>query len=140
MIDAPALVPELDVRELSATLAIYRDVFGFEVLATRPEEAFAYLALGSAHLMVQAAAGPGRRFRTAQLDRPFGRGINLQIRVADVIALFGKVSQAQLTIVAALEERWYRQNDAIRGNRQFVVADPDGYLLRFYEDIGSRLT
>jgi hypothetical protein len=24
------------------------------------------------------------------------------------------------------------------GNRQFVVTDPDGYLLRFYEDMGSR--
>jgi hypothetical protein len=24
------------------------------------------------------------------------------------------------------------------GNRQFVVADPDGYLLRFYTRLGSR--
>ncbi len=23
-------------------------------------------------------------------------------------------------------------------SRQFVVADPDGYLLRFYEDLGRR--
>jgi len=24
------------------------------------------------------------------------------------------------------------------GNRQFVIADPDGYVLRFYEDLGRR--
>lgn len=24
------------------------------------------------------------------------------------------------------------------GNRQFVVADPDGYLLRFFSDLGQR--
>ena len=35
-------------------------------------------------------------------------------------------------------ERWYRKNGAEVGNRQFVVADPDGYLLRFFEDLGSR--
>jgi len=24
------------------------------------------------------------------------------------------------------------------GNRQFIVADPDGYLLRFFSDVGRR--
>jgi len=24
------------------------------------------------------------------------------------------------------------------GNRQFVVPDPDGYLLRFFQDLGER--
>ena len=30
------------------------------------------------------------------------------------------------------EESWYRRGSEENGNRQFVVADPDGYLLRFY--------
>ncbi|HEY0476960.1 MAG TPA: hypothetical protein VGD37_05520 [Kofleriaceae bacterium] len=37
-----------------------------------------------------------------------------------------------------MEERWYRRNDHEVGNRQFVVADPDGYLLRFFGDLGQR--
>lgn len=37
-----------------------------------------------------------------------------------------------------MEERWYRVNEQETGNRQFVVADPDGYLLRFFEDLGLR--
>jgi GNAT superfamily N-acetyltransferase len=37
-----------------------------------------------------------------------------------------------------LEERWYRENEIENGQRQFVVADPDGYLLRFFTDLGQR--
>jgi hypothetical protein len=37
-----------------------------------------------------------------------------------------------------METRWYRIGRIERGNRQFVVADPDGYLLRFFEDLGER--
>ena len=69
MIEIPALVPELDVADLAAALRIYRDAFGFELLFERPEEAFAYVVLGRAHLMLQQANGSGRRFRTAPLER-----------------------------------------------------------------------
>ena len=36
------------------------------------------------------------------------------------------------------EERWYRKRDEEVGNRQFVVVDPDGYLLRFFTSLGRR--
>ena len=123
-----ALVPELDVRDLEASLAFYVGVLGFAVRYQRPEERFAYLERGGAELMLQAAAGPGRRFRTAPLEPPFGRGVNFQIRVTDAAA----------EVVVDLEERWYRRGDGEVGNRQFVVTDPDGYLLRFFEDLGAR--
>ena len=37
-----------------------------------------------------------------------------------------------------LEEKWYRTGDGETGVLQFVVADPDGYLLRFYEPLPPR--
>lgn len=37
-----------------------------------------------------------------------------------------------------MEERWYRADDREVGNRQFILLDPDGYLLRFYQDLGRR--
>jgi hypothetical protein len=40
--------------------------------------------------------------------------------------------------VIPIEERWYRRDQMETGNRQFVVADPDGYLLRFFSDLGRR--
>ena len=134
----PKLVPELDVEDLDRSLAFYVGVVGFNVLYARPEERFAYLDLEGAHLMLEEAAGPGRRFRLAALEHPYGRGVNFQIEVADVDALHGRVQDAGIEIVIALEERWYRRDALENGNRQFVVADPDGYLLRFYANLGQR--
>ena len=77
-------------------------------------------------------------FGTAPLEFPFGRGVNLQIEVSAVDPLYASVQRAGLTVPIPLEERWYRQDDSEAGNRQFVVADPDGYLLRFFQDLGTR--
>ena len=64
--------------------------------------------------------------------------MNLQIRVDDVDVLYASVLVAPWPMIIELEERWYRQSRIERGNRQFVIADPDGYLLRFFGDLGSR--
>jgi catechol 2,3-dioxygenase-like lactoylglutathione lyase family enzyme len=144
------LVPELDVQDLDASLRFYVGVIGFAVIFERARERFAYLGLGDAELMLQDASGPGRRFRTAPLQHPFGRGVNLQIAVPDVDATLGAVRAAGIEPLVQIEERWY-DVDVVTpsgrwterglmqaGNRQFVVADPDGYLLRFYTSLGSR--
>ena len=142
------LVPELDVRDLDTSLAFYVDVIGFAVIFERARERFAYLGLDGAELMLQDASGPGRRFRTAPLQHPFGRGINLQIAVRNVDETYEAVRAAGIEPVVEMEERWYdvdvatpsgrwsERGDMRAGNRQFVVADPDGYLLRFYTSLG----
>ena len=134
------LAPEFDVSDLDASLAFYVGVLGFSIRYQRPEERFAYLEREGAELMLEEAGGPGRRFRPAPLEQPFGRGVNLQIRVADVERLCARAKAAGAEVALDLETRWYRRDDHEAGNRQFVVADPDGYLLRFYQDLGSRPT
>jgi catechol 2,3-dioxygenase-like lactoylglutathione lyase family enzyme len=143
-----ALVPELDVADLDASLAFYVDVVGCIVVFRREPERFAYLALGSAELMLEEAAGPGRRFRTAPLEHPYGRGINLQVAVPDVDQTYRAVLDAGLQPIIPMEERWYdvdvvspagrwHAGGPMRaGNRQFVVADPDGYVFRFFTSLG----
>ena len=144
-----SLVPELDVADLDETLTFYVGVIGFQVVFERPRQRFAYLVRERAELMVQDGNGPGRRFRTAPLERPFGRGINLQVAVTSVDDLYEEVLAAGVEIVAPIEERsydvdviapsgrWSRPGPTRAGNRQFVVADPDGYLLRFFTSLGS---
>jgi catechol 2,3-dioxygenase-like lactoylglutathione lyase family enzyme len=144
------LVPELDVVDLATSLRFYLGVLGFRVLFERPAEHFAYLGSDGAELMVQEAAGPGRRFRTAPLEAPYGRGVNFQLRVTEVDALLARAIEACAEIVVPMEERWYRVDVARPGgrwrsagpievgNRQFVLADPDGYLWRPFEDLGER--
>jgi len=132
------LIPELDVADLDRSLAFYVGVIGFTVLFDRHEERFAFLDLEGVHLMLEEAAGPGRRFRTAPLEHPYGRGVNFMIEVAEIDGLHSRVQSAGSTIVVPLEERWYRQNEIENGHRQFVVADPDGYLMRFSTYLGQR--
>ena len=88
--------------------------------------------------MLEEAAGPGRRFRIASLEYPFGRGINFQIKVDDVDALYARVAAAGTTFVVPLEDCWYRRDADEYGKRQFVIADPDGYLLCFFSSLGSQ--
>jgi uncharacterized glyoxalase superfamily protein PhnB len=88
--------------------------------------------------MLEQADGPGRRFRTAPLEYPFGRGLNLQVEVPDVDSLYAQAAEAGAIIYLPLEERWYRRGGKEVGHRQFVVVDPDGYLLRFFSSLGRR--
>jgi catechol 2,3-dioxygenase-like lactoylglutathione lyase family enzyme len=134
----PPVVPELDVANLALSLRFYTDVLGFKCRFERPEEQFAYLTRGPVHLMLEQADGAGRRFRTAPLEHPYGRGINLQIEVSDVDLLHAQARNAGATIYVSLEERWYLQGDQEAGIRQFVVIDPDGYLLRFCSSLGRQ--
>lgn len=135
----PALVPELSVRDWERSRAFYRDMIGFAVSYERPEEGFSYLKLGSAALMIDQT-GVGRDFIAAGAapEYPFGRGMNLQIRVPSVSAILERLAGAGTALLIQPEDKWYRRHDIEVGNRQFVVADPDGYLLRLFEDLGER--
>lgn len=130
------LVPELICAEIDCSLAFYTEVLGFAVLYARPEERFAFLERDGAELMLEQSTG--RRFLAAPLEHPYGRGMNLQIEVSDVDALHAAVLAAGIAPYLPLEDKWYRRDDRLLGNRQFIVADPDGYLLRFFQNLGSR--
>ncbi|MBO3759149.1 VOC family protein [Ciceribacter sp. L1K22] len=134
-----ALVPEFAVSDWKASRSFYVDVIGFTVAYERPEEGFCFLQLGDAQLMIDQI-GAGRTFELAEapLEKPLGRGLNVQIWVPDVLAVIDRLTSAGISLYLPLEERWYRRDDAEVGNRQFVVADPDGYLLRLFEDLGER--
>ena len=60
-----ALVPELDVADLDASRRFYVEMIGFRVLYERAAERSVYLDQDGAQIMLEEAAGPGRRFRTA---------------------------------------------------------------------------
>lgn len=135
----PALVPELAVSDWRKSRTFYCDLLGFDCRYDRPEEGFAYLALGEAELMIDQI-GLGRTFDNghAPTDPPFGRGLNLQIEVDSIAPLLTALEGAGWPLFLPPEEKWYRRGAQELGNRQFVVADPDGYLLRFYQDLGVR--
>ena len=134
-----ALVPELQVSDFRQSLAFYTGVLGFAVAWSREEEGFAFLEREGAQVMIEQAGGPGRRITAGPLEPPFGRGVNFQIVVSDVDALAARLEAVSQRLIIRLEERWYRRGTGSIGQRQFVVADPDGYLLRFAQLIGTQV-
>lgn len=132
------LVPELIVTDLPTSLHFWTDLLGFNVGYDRPEEGFAYLDLNGAQIMLEERRAVARQWLTDELIAPFGRGINLQIEVPDVEAILDKLNKAGWPLFMACEEKWYRAGEREVGQRQFLVQDPDGYLVRLAQDLGER--
>lgn len=101
----------------------------------RPEERFVYLDRQGAQIMLEQPTN--RAFLLGDLQFPYGRGVNLQIDVDDLEVLYDSVVKAGGRIELPLEEKWYRVGDDSIGQRQFVVVDPDGYLLRFCQPVDT---
>ena len=133
----PAHVPELAVTDCEASLIFWRDHLGFSVLYARPAEGFAYLTLGTAHLMLDQI-GLGRTWEVAPLTPPLGRGINLQVSVLDLDAPLERLTASGRPLSMAPEEKWYQVGDQEAGVHQFLVQDPDGYLVRVQSSLGRR--
>lgn len=138
--DLAKLVPELLVSDFARSFNFYTQVIGFKQLYGRHGEGFAFLDRAGAHIMIeQFYAADERSWIAAGMDYPYGRGINLQIDVDDVDALHKACTQHGAQIFLPLEEKWYRRDDVLLGVRQFIVMDPDGYLLRLSQPLGVRL-
>jgi catechol 2,3-dioxygenase-like lactoylglutathione lyase family enzyme len=137
---------ELDVSDLERSVGWYASL-GFVVAVERPERKFAYLTRdGCADVMLQALEGPGERLRTATLESPFGRGVCILIPCTDVDAVYSAFVAAGGRPLTEVHERrfdldvlrptarWTHRGARRVVNRQFVAADPDGYLLRLYTE------
>ena len=132
------LVPEMIVSDLARSLRFYCEVLGFRIEYQRPEHHFAFLSFHGSQLMLEQDDLEESSLRVGPLEAPFGRGMNLSIKCPDVQGLVARFETAGHTLRKPLEERWYRSNDVLFGERNCLLLDPDGYLLRFAEDLGTK--
>lgn len=131
------LFPELAVTDIAASRAFYA-ALGFETVYERPEDGFVRLRLGDAEIMLdQLGLGRDPEALTAA-DRPFGRGLNLQIELPRLAPLLAALRALDRSPRLGPETRWYRAGHVEIGQRQVWVDDPDGYVLRFCELLGER--
>ena len=127
------LIPELSVSDIKRSTEFYTKVLGFKIEYKRDESEFAFLSFQGSQIMIQQA---NKTWNTATLEYPFGRGINLQIEVENIEVLLSSLNKNKYPIFINVKENWYRQNDRLIGNKEFLIKDPDGYLLRFAQDMG----
>ncbi len=130
------LIPEFSVSSLEKSLDFYVKTLGFKIEYERPEEKFAFISLQGTQIMLEE--GLHSRFNPARMQYPLGRGVNFQIIVKDIDAPLRQLKKNNYPIKVPPEEKWYRKGKNKIGVRQFLVQDPDGYLLRFQEGIGSK--
>lgn len=129
------MIPEFDVFSLDETLHFYVDLIGFKVVYDRPEDKFAFLELEDVQIMVQEIDPDSSKWDTGTLDYPLGRGINFQIDVKNIDEIYNKLKEADYKIFVDMEDHFYRKDDEMLGEREFLVQDPNGFLLRFAQDI-----
>lgn len=127
------LVPELTVSDLARSLSVYTELFGFTVHYTRP--GFAYLGHGRAQLMLEQERA-GNAWQTGPLERPYGRGINFQLEVPDVLAVLARLEQAGYPVQVPLQTASYFEGETEHRQREFLALDPDRYLWRFQDGGG----
>lgn len=130
------ITPELSVTNLENSLNFYKTA-GFKLQYDRPENKFAFISLGEIQFMLQEIA-ENDKWDIAPLSYPFGNGINFQLEVANLDEIYNNFKNSNYKIAFDVEENWYRQDDKLLGNKEFLIQDPDGYLLRFSEDLGEK--
>ena len=129
------MIPEFDVFSLDETLNFYVDLIGFKVIYDRPEDKFAFIEFEDVQIMVQEIDPDSSKWDTGTLDYPLGRGINFQIDVKNIDQIYNKLKEADYKIFVEMEDHFYRKDDEMLGEREFLVQDPNGFLLRFAQDI-----
>lgn len=129
------MVPELTVTNFSASLNFYIDVLGFSIMFQRYHPDFAYLALGKVQLMLEANHADS--WNVDELIKPLGRGINLQIEVEDIDSILCRVKKYAVPVYRDISDNYYDINNSKVCQREFLIQDPDGYLLRFSQYIDN---
>ena len=120
------LIPELSVSNLDNSIQFYQSI-GFKVIYTREEDKLCFLQLGQAQIMIQEV---NDHWSVGTLEYPFGRGINLSIAVKDIDKMYQQIKE-KYPLYLDLEIHSYRVNNKIYQDKEFIVLDPDGYMLRF---------
>ncbi|MBA3536462.1 MAG: VOC family protein [Tatlockia sp.] len=133
-----ALTPELYCSDINQSLSFYTEILGFKIQYQRKEEGFVMLERQGARIMLDEIKKTGRIWITGPLQVPFGRGVNLEIKTTHVDKLYAHIQLFKVDIFLAIEDKWYQAGKTKIGNRQFIVLDPDGYMLRFAQDIDSK--
>ena len=130
------LLPELYVTSFVKSLHFYVDILGFKLEYQREDPKFAFLSYQRSQLMIQELR-PGEKEKE-KLEYPFGRGINFQIETDDVDKIINSLKENDYPLKRGVKDSWYRENNILHGCREILVCDPDGYLLRFSQNLGEK--
>ena len=122
------LIPELSVFDILQTKNFYKEL-GFKIEYERQKEKFIFMSFQDSQFMFEQIHDEG--WNTGELIYPLGRGINFSIAVDDIEKLYTLVKNKKLEIYKKLTKSVYLVNGIEEIQMEFLIQDPNGYLLRF---------
>ena len=122
------LIPELSVFDILQTEKFYKEL-GFKIEYERQKEKFIFMSFQDSQFMFEQIHDDG--WNTGELSYPLGRGINFLIAVEDVEELYKLVKTLNFEIYRELTRNKYQVNGTEETQIEFLIQDPNGYLLRF---------
>jgi catechol 2,3-dioxygenase-like lactoylglutathione lyase family enzyme len=128
------LIPELYVLNFQKSIDFYTQILGFKIEYQREEPRFAFLSYQKSQLMIQQE-DDNEDWHNGKPEYPFGRGLNFQIEANNVKQLVDRLKEINYPLKRGLKDSYYKVRDDLYGYREFLVMDPDGYLLRFSQPI-----
>ncbi len=124
-----SMIPELTVSDIEQTKDFYINKLGFALEYEREEDKFIFLSYNESQFMFEQKHQNG--WNMGELEYPFGRGINFSISTTDVYELYERVQGFNIKLYRTLQETSYKCDYDDILEVQFLIQDPDGYLLRF---------
>ena len=70
-------------------------------------------------------------WNTGKLEYPFGRGINISMTVNNINEYYNDLKNKEVTFLKDIMVNKYRVDEIVYEDVEFLIQDPDGYLLRF---------
>ena len=122
-----SLIPELSVSNIEKSKAFYKKI-GFQITYEREEDKFCILQLEENQIMIEEN---NNNWNTGKLEYPYGRGINISMTISDIEKMYNDLKEKNVDFFLELEVHEYRVNDESSYDKEFLIQDPDGYLLRF---------
>ena len=124
------LTPNIMVENVKRTITFYKDVLGFELVTTVPQEGetldWAMMRRDGVEMMFQS-----RTSLSGELPLFVGKAIDgsltLYIEMTDIQALYASLKE-QVTLVQDMHQTFY-------GAREFVIQDCNGFVLTFAEPV-----
>ncbi len=132
------MIPEFDVFNLEESIHFYVDLIGFHIEYDRKEDRFAFLQLENVQIMIQEIDKENNKWGTGDLTYPLGIGINFQIDVTNIDEIYLRLKKENYKIFIDMEDHWYRKDNVLMGCREFLVQDPNGFVLRFSQDLENK--
>lgn len=121
------LIPELSVTDIEKSKKFYLKL-GFKIMYERKEDKFYFLEMEGNQLMIEEI---NDNWNTGILEYPFGRGINISMTVSNVKKYYKDLKSKNISFFKELMINKYEVNGVIYEDMEFLIQDPDGYLLRF---------